>query len=120
MSFNPSPASEIELARFKNNLAGVAAYIEGKKLLMQSGIVNMLRIFARPFTADRGANVYTAAYTAAFTEGYNKALDDLVYFEEMYLSEKNKVKPVVANFGALALALSKGDLTEQEINGKRR
>lgn len=110
--------SDIEVAKFKNNPAAKQMYQEGKNLLSSSGIFNFLRIFARPFTRDGGANPYSAAYTAAFCEGYHKCLDDLVYFEEVYLTEPVKGKAVRADFGGLALALAKGDLTEKDINGK--
>lgn len=111
--------AEVELSRFKNSLEALGAYKEAKALLSKCGIVNLLRIFARPFTSDRGANPYTAAYTAAFCEGYNKCLDDIMYFDEQYLNEVRNRKPVRADFGGLSLALSKGDLTEKDIrNGK--
>lgn len=94
-------------------------YEQALPLLKQSGLVNLLRVFARPFLTDGGANVYKAASQAGFCEGYNKALDDIIYFEEMYLREELGKKPIKANFGALGIALAKGDLTEKDIkNGK--
>lgn len=111
--------AEVELDKFKNSQEGLSLYLDAKGKLIRSGIINLLRIFARPFTRDGGANPYTAAYMAAFTEGYNTALDDIIYFEELYLKEKLGRKSVPANFGALRIAMAKGDLTEKDLNGKR-
>ena len=109
----------IELENFKNS-KGLDEYRAAKKGLIKSGVINLLRIFARPFTPDKWANPYTAAGLAAFTEGYNKALDDIVYFEEMFIEKPvASAKPIRANFGALGIALAKGDLKPEDIkNGK--
>lgn len=115
MAFEVARVQDIELAAFKNNNAAVSLYLEAKEKLRESGIINFLRIFARPYTVDRGANVNSAAYSAAFTEGYAKALDDLMYFDEMYLQEKLGKKKITADFGGVGLALKKGDLTEKDI-----
>lgn len=119
--FVPPDVHEIELKRFKNNVEAIKHYTVGKADILASGIIHFLRIFSRPFTRDGGANPYTAAYNAAFCEGYNKALDDLIYFEEQYLTETPGRKPITATFGALGIALERGDLTEKDItNGKLR
>jgi hypothetical protein len=114
MAFEPLHAAEIELKAFKNSPTALNMYIEGKELIKKCGLINMLRVFARPFTFDRGSNVNSAAYSAAFTEGYNKALDDLMYFEDMYLKEELGKKKITATFGALGLAIKKGDLKPGE------
>lgn len=118
MPFSPALVEDIELKKFKDTPGAREAYSTGVSLIRKSGIVNFLRIFARPFSVDRGANPHQAAYTAAFTEGYNKALDDLMYFEEMYLTETLGKKKITATFGGIGLALSRGDLTKEEVNGK--
>lgn len=116
MSFEPVKVEQIELAKFKTS-TGPELYRQAKALLEKSGLITLLRIFARPFTIDRGANPYTAAYTAAFCEGYNKCLDDIMYFDEMFLDEKLGKRNVKATFGALALAVQRGDLTAEEAKG---
>lgn len=119
MPFNPVLVQDIELKKFQDSPEAQNSYIDGKNKLLRSGIINLLRIFSRPFTRDNGANPHSAAYNAAFSEGYNKCLDDIVYFEEMYLTQDLGKKPIRATFGALGIALAKGDLTEKDIrNGK--
>lgn len=105
---------QIELRKFKNNDAAKGLYDKGIDLLRSSGIFEFLRVFARPFSPDRGANPHTASYTAAFCEGYHKALDDIYYFKEMFLEEATSQKQIRATFGALGLAVAKGDLTLEE------
>lgn len=110
-----------ELDKFKKAPEGLVNYSTGRDFLRKSGIFALLRQFARPFSPDNGANPYIAARAAAYSEGYNAALDDLLYFEEKYLTLSGSSKGVVADFGGLALALKKGDLTEKDIkNGKSR
>ena len=118
MAFDVVKSQDIELTKFKNTPGAADLYREGKKLLLQSGIINFFRIFARPFSVDRGANVYTSAYSAAFSEGYNKALDDIVYFEEMYLDDKRGQRKVEATFGAIPMAMKSGDLKPSDIKDK--
>lgn len=114
-------AADVELTRFKNSLDAKNLYLQGIDLLTRSGILGLLRQFARPFSPDRGANPYTSAYLAAHAEGYNQCLDDLMYFDQKYLTEKMKAKEVKADFGGLALAIAKGDLTEKDLeHGKSR
>lgn len=120
MPFDPQEISSIELSKFKNSVGALDLYRQGKDLLVRSGVINFFRIFSRPFTNDRGANVYQAAYSAAFTEGYNKALDDIVYFDEMYLTEALGKKEIKATFGALGIAIAKGDLTAADIKKLNR
>lgn len=110
-----------ELERFKKAADALVDYSSGRDFLRKSGIFALLRQFARPFSPDNGANPYIAARAAAYSEGYNAALDDLLYFEEKYLTLGTNSKGIVADFGGLALALRKGDLTEKDIkNGKSR
>lgn len=123
MVFDPKSVQDIELKKFKNNPIAVELYREAKRLLVESGIINFLRIFSRPLSRDMGANVYTAAYTAAFTEGYAKCLDDLVYFDEMYLEEAIRGKDIRPDFGAISLARGRNDLTDKDVeilNAKRK
>lgn len=106
--------AELELTKFKAQPQLVEMYRNGVASLRASGIFHFLRIFARPFTVDRGGNPYSAAYTAAYSEGYNKCLDDIAYFDELYLTEHVGNKAIKANFGGLGIAVAKGDLTEEE------
>jgi len=107
-------AIEIELNRFRGSTDAVRSYTDAKNGLLRSGILGILRQFARPFTRDNGANPYSAAYSAGVSEGYNRCLDDLIYFEEIYLTNTTGKKNVSANFGGYALAEARGDLTKAE------
>jgi hypothetical protein len=111
-------AGRIELDRFRNSPDSKSLYEQGVMALLRSGILGLLRQFARPFSPDNGANPYIAARSAAYAEGYNQALDDLIYFDQRYLAESLKAKNVRPDFGGLALAVKKGDLTEEEAYGK--
>lgn len=104
-----------ELKAFRDNAAARDLYSKGVALLRQSGIFNMLRVLARPFAIDSGANPNQSAYMAAFVEGYNTCLDDITYFEEMYLGDISQVKGAKADFGAMKLAMSKGYITEEDV-----
>lgn len=118
MAFDPVKPEVLELNRFKNS-EGRAFYSQALPLLIRSGLISLLRTFARPYAVDNGANPYVAAYQAAFSNGYNQALDDILYFEEMYLQENLGKKEIKATFGALGIAMAKGDLTAKDIkNGK--
>lgn len=118
MAFPVIDVANVELDRFRKDQQATRMYTDGKNLLKASGLFNLLRQFGRPYSIQGGANVYQSAHAAAHSEGYNKALDDLMYFEEKYLAETLGARPVVADFGGRALALSKGDLTMEDINGK--
>lgn len=106
--------SERELARFRANASAVTAYKEGIHLLRSSGLIDLLRIFARPYTVDGGANPYMAAHNGAKMEGYQQCLDDLIYFEEKYLQEKLSSKLPIADFGGLASAVAQKKITLEE------
>lgn len=110
---------DIEFERFKNNGTARQMLSEAVVKLRDSGFVAFLRTFARPFAINQGANPYQSAYMAAFVEGYNKALDDIMYFEELYCNDLSKFKKVKADFGALKLALDKGDLTKKDLENGR-
>lgn len=112
---DPVDVRSIELRRFRSRENGVTAYQEGLKLLVQSGLLGLLRRFSRPFTFDRGANPYSSAYAAGVSEGYNKCLDDIEYFDEQYLQGGLPSKQVRPTFGAEAIALAKGDLTQKDL-----
>lgn len=117
MAFTPVEIATVELKNFKDNVKAVKYYVEAKKLLMDSGLVNLLRIFSRPYTRDGGRDQNAAAYKAAYTEGYNDALDDLIYFQEKYLVQDLTKKDVHLDFGSKKLAVDKHkDMTLAEYN----
>jgi hypothetical protein len=115
--------SSIELTKFKESSAALDYYRQARDAFKASGLPGLLRIFARPYTVDGGANPHRAAYSAGVSEGYNQCLDDLLYFEEQYLQQGVSAKKILADFGGQRLALSKGDLTQadlEKLNGSRK
>jgi hypothetical protein len=118
-----SKISSIELKRFKESSGAIDFYRQARDAFKASGLPGLLRIFARPYTVDGGADPHRAAYSAGVSEGYNQCLDDLLYFEEQYLQQGVGASKVRADFGGQRLALSKGDLTEKDLeklNGSRK
>lgn len=115
MAYDKQSVDKVELEKLRNSGAFLNNYAEGKERLAASGLINFLRIFARPFLNDGGANIYGAAHAASFCQGYNQALDDMMYFEELYLSKQPGGKPVVPTFGALGIAMAKGDIKKGDL-----
>lgn len=107
--------AELELKRFRENSNARSLYSQARDLLVRSGFLNFLRSFARPYAINQGANPYQSAYMAAFCEGYQKCLDDILYFEDLYLNDLPRAKPIKPEYGALEIALSKGDLKKGEV-----
>ncbi len=106
---------QIELQTLKNDAGFMQKYSALKELLRSSNIINILRQFGRPVISEGGSNIYRTATQAAFSAGYNQALDDILYFKELYMQETTKTNNVKAHFGALDIALSKGDLTKEDL-----
>lgn len=120
MAYTIPDIGDIELKRFIEDPHRSQAYREGRNLLKLSGIFNFLRIFSRPYDPTGGSNVYRSAYSAAYTEGYNKCLEDLEYFEEKYLQITPSSQGLKADFGARRLLAERGDLMEEVVDGKAK
>lgn len=103
-----------ELAVLQNNPDFLIAHEATVENFRRSGLLNFLRAVARPFIYDGGENVQRSAAEAQFNAGYHAALDDILYFKEMYLSESSK-KAARMDFGGRRLALSKGDLLDGDV-----
>lgn len=59
-----------------------------------------------------------AAASAANASGYNAALDDLVLFQERYLTQQVTGK-LEMNYGSVETALQLGDITKEEADAIR-
>lgn len=105
---------QIELENLKNSPNFLRYYQDARESLKISGVINFLRIFARPHLISNGGNIYESATSAAISAGYNKCLDDLMYFEEKYLLEPFNKKNVRPDFGAKTIAFNKGDISKEE------
>lgn len=93
----------------------LALYNSGMSALYQSGIFEFLRERARPGIKGLGSDIQALATSAAYSAGYNDAIEDLLNFRDLWFDTVNTKIPM--NFGAVDLALAKGDLTEEEANG---
>lgn len=88
-------------------------------LFREMGLFNFLRRFARPMLVDGGKDVYAAAAQAAFNDGYHKCLDDIEFFQELYLQPTTSKSQARLDFGGRSLALAKGDILPSDLeNGK--
>lgn len=105
----------LETQALRNNPAFIKSYTTGMESLAKSGIFSFLRSFARPFLYDGGSDVQRTAAAAAYNAGYHAALDDLIYFKELYLVESSDKKKVTLDFGGRKLALAKGDLLDGDL-----
>lgn len=104
-----------ELKKFSEG-EGLFLFQQGRELIAKSGIIALLRAYARPFSIDNGANIYQAAYRNAYIEGYNACLDEVLHFEEMYVNPaQDTTKKIEPTFGGFKLALAKGDLKEGDL-----
>lgn len=107
----------IEKERFKGNAAAVDLYITGIADVVRSGVINLLRqLGGRGYSIDGGENPNRGVFMAAYCEGYHRALDDLVYFNELHLKDTVGKKPITATFGALQLALKKGSVRKEDVD----
>lgn len=108
-----------EYDRLVNNPEFVTQYETLRSILLRSGFINFLRVFNRPFSTDGGTDVQRAAAQAHFCAGYNQALDDIMYFKELHMAEVVSGKEVPINFGAIGIALAKGDITKEDLDGNK-
>ena len=105
---------------FKQNPDIFDTFLRALSTLRSTGVLEMLRERGQVRAASENSPNYVAAQAnrASWSLGYNRALDELVYFRELFLTETTTVQPPPA-FGSLERALEAGDLTEDEINAIR-
>lgn len=103
----------------QNKDAVLALHAEALEILAKSGVLEVLRERARPII-HRQDSPETAGLLAAKSAGYFECLEDLRNFREVFLSDRAMDSPAVAmEYGALTMAVNKGDLTEEEAHGIR-
>lgn len=103
-----------ELDKIKKNPSFVGIYIQGMGMLNQSGIFDFLKQCGQPQIFDNGKDVQVMAAQAARSAGFNECLNMLLNFREMFLSDITPLtKPL---YGANEAALSRGDLTQEELD----
>jgi len=107
--------AKLELKALKDSPAFLKNYKSGIQALAGSGVIGFLRTFARPFLYDGGADLNRAAASAAYSAGYHAALDEILYFNELYMTESKEHKKTPLDFGGRKIALARGDLLEGDF-----
>lgn len=106
------------LDRIRKNSAFLSLYLDGMSKLYSSGILEFLREKAMTRLSNEGSNPNIAVAQAYRHSGYAECIDDLFNFKELYLDKVQSASPQPM-FGAVELALSRGDITEKEADDLR-
>lgn len=109
-----------ELREIKGDKQAEAVYIDGLHKLMGSGVLNVLRALGRPTRYNLGKDEHAMASEASWSAGWNDCLDALLHFKELYLEDAPEIKTEAPDFGAVDMARSRGDLTEEEANARKQ
>lgn len=97
----------------------LAVYNEALSSLHRIGIFDFLKERGQPQIIEMGKDVHVMATQAARSAGYMEAINDLLNFREFYLDTSNPLARAVPDYGALDLALKRGDIDEEEANAIR-
>lgn len=110
------------LERLRKDGSFLALYTQGMSYLFQSGVFEALRENGRvsPVSPELQNYEQYQAAIANWSLGYNTAIDQLLYFRELFLDAQPNLSAVKMDFGALDLAVSKGDLTKDEADAIRQ
>lgn len=111
--------AHLHLSTLKKNIDNLADIVTSVDKLTSLGLFTFLRALGTPSTPNQG-DVNSCAHQASYCEGYNDALDDLMYFKEKWLTGPTSSAPsqdLVAR--GIDLALANGKLTEKEANDLR-
>lgn len=108
-----------EILELRGDESAYALYVEGIQKLRASGYLNALRAVARPTRYHNGKDPNVMASEAAWSAGFNDCLDSLQHFKELYLDDSLSAKPQVVDYGALDLAVERGDLTQEEADARK-
>jgi len=114
-------SAKVELEYLKKNPDFHVEYDKLIQAFRKSGLLNFLRSVAHCYLFDGGMNPTRAAAEASYNAGYHKCLDDIMYFQEEFLTESaGKTKRVPMDFGGRRLALSRWDLLESDFDNKEK
>lgn len=113
-----SAREKLENLKTTGSLLGM--YNEAMVRLRDSGVLDVLRERGRVLPISTSTSNYVDVQAAAANQsiGYNQALDDLYYFRETFLTPRIQ-EQARADFGALARAVAKGDMTQEESDAIR-
>lgn len=114
------PILEQSCKDFKTNEKALLDYEQGRQHFVLSGLFNVLRRVAMPKLMGIRGDPQSMATEAAFSNGYFQCIDDILYFKERFLLDKEE--PGVApnkmmQFGARDKLLKHNILTREELNG---
>jgi hypothetical protein len=104
---------ELEILRARDET--LTQYNIAVDALYRSGVLNFLRAFGR-VTRTGSDTMEKTALDGAYTAGFQDALDMIVNFREEFLTPASSKARVPADYGGLAGALERGDLTPGEVD----
>lgn len=106
---------------FKEDPQAFDAFLRALSTLHQTGVLEMLREMGRVRCISENSPNYVAAQAAGanWSRGFNEALDNLIYFRQLYLDQDTTNTQPPLSFGSLERALESGDLTQEEIDAIR-
>ena len=102
---------------FKENSEAFDGFLRALSTIYSTGVLEMLRERGRVRLALDSSPNYTEVQSvrAAWSAGYNQALDELVYFRELFMSTADSGKGASMDFGSMEKTLQNGDLEPSEI-----
>jgi hypothetical protein len=107
------------LQQIKENTTFLASYTQAMSMLHNVKLFDFLRLNATPSIVALGANVQVQATQAAWSAGYHQCLDDILTFREKFLDAPAEKVNLKMEFDALNYALTKNDLTKEEVDAIR-
>jgi len=107
------------LQQIKENTTFLASYTQAMSMLYNAKLFDFLRLNAIPSIVALGANVQVQATQAAWSAGYHQCLDDILMFREKFLDVTAERVNLKMDFDALNYALTKQDLTKEEVDAIR-
>lgn len=105
-----------DIDTFLENEKALELYSEGLRLLRQSGIIDLMRRIGIP-KMMYAENSSSMAHQGAWANGYQSAIENLVYFKEMFTEEAadriSKLGP--PDYSGVELALKRGYLNKEDL-----
>jgi hypothetical protein len=106
---------------FKNSKEAFDGFLRALSTLNSTGVLEFLRERGQVRATSESSVNYVAAQAAKanFSLGYNQALNELVYFRELFLAHPDISTQAPIDFGAMNKVLESGDLEPEEIEALR-
>ena len=110
------------IALFKENTEAFESFLRALSTLHSTGVLEFLRERGRvrPVPENSPNYLQLMAARSSLSAGYNQALDELIWFKDLFLgqpvSEGNRVP---MDFGSMEKAVESGDLTLEEAEALR-